>query len=163
MALTRNGKEFKSAIQTLKNSVSELTKTVLNKQTSINNYINIIEETKKELATAKCEHDAIKLKLESYSNSRYVLNHIIEVQKLKGDVKCIGYKSCPPPLRHNYTMLPDEEQMPRFEPSVPLNPEEFAAGLGFKLDNSSRESEKTENVSFVTEQSPPIIGLCFVR
>ncbi|MFS8034417.1 putative transcription factor interactor and regulator CCHC(Zn) family [Helianthus anomalus] len=117
----------------------------------------------RELATAKCEHDAIKLKLESYSNSRYVLNHIIEVQKLKGDVKCIGYKSCPPPLRHNYKMLPDEEQMPRFEPSVPLNPEEFAAGLGFKLDNFSRESEKTENVSFVTKQSSPIIGLCFVR
>ncbi|MFS7910961.1 hypothetical protein Hanom_Chr02g00112361 [Helianthus anomalus] len=76
----------------------------------INNYNNIIEELKKELAIAKCEHGAIKLKLESYSNSRYVLDHIIEVQKLKGDVKCIGYKPCPPPLRHNYIKLPDEEE-----------------------------------------------------
>ncbi|MFS7980734.1 hypothetical protein Hanom_Chr10g00942771 [Helianthus anomalus] len=90
MALTWNEKEFKSVIETLKKSVSELTKTNLNKQTGINNYINIIKETKKELAIAKCEHDAIKLKLESYSNSRYVLEHIIEVQKLKRDVKCIG-------------------------------------------------------------------------
>ncbi|KAJ0918260.1 hypothetical protein HanRHA438_Chr05g0215721 [Helianthus annuus] len=94
IALTHNEKEFKYVIETLKKSVSEITKTILNKQTDINNYINIIEETKKELAIAKCEHDAIKLKLESYSNSRYVLDHIIEVQKLKGDVKCIGYRSC---------------------------------------------------------------------
>ncbi|KAJ0801703.1 putative transcription factor interactor and regulator CCHC(Zn) family [Helianthus annuus] len=157
MALTHNEKEFKSVIEMLKKSVSELTKTVLNKQMGINNYINIIEETKKELAIAKCEHDAIKLNLESYSNSRYALDHIIEVKKLKGDVKSIGYKSCPPPLRHNYTKLPDEEEMPRFEPSVPLNPEEFAAGLGFKLDDFSKESEKTESVSCAAEQSPPII------
>ncbi|MFS7934723.1 hypothetical protein Hanom_Chr05g00395081 [Helianthus anomalus] len=47
--------------------------------------------------------------------------------------------------------------MPRFEPSVPLNPEELAAGLGFILDDSSKESEKTENVSCAMEQSPPII------
>ncbi|MFS7980733.1 hypothetical protein Hanom_Chr10g00942761 [Helianthus anomalus] len=47
--------------------------------------------------------------------------------------------------------------MPRFEPSVPLNPEEFAAGLGFKPDISSVEFEKTENSSFVADQSPPII------
>ncbi|MFS8021357.1 hypothetical protein Hanom_Chr16g01426491 [Helianthus anomalus] len=143
MALTHNERDFKSVIKTLKKNVSELTKTVLNKQTGINNYINIIEELKKELAIANCEHDAIKLKLESYSNSRYVLDHIIEVQKLKGDVKCIRYKSCPPPMRHNYTKLPYEEEMPRFEPSVPLNPKEFASGLGFKLDYSSKESEKT--------------------
>ncbi|KAJ0549269.1 hypothetical protein HanHA300_Chr07g0231631 [Helianthus annuus] len=150
-------KKFKSVIETLKKSVSELTKTVLNKQTGINNYINIIEEMKKELAIAKCEHDAIKLKSESYFNSRYVLDHIIEVQKIKGDVKCIGYKSCPPPLRHNYTKLPDEEEMSCFKPSVPLNPEEFAAGLEFKPDISSEESEKTENSLFATDQSPPII------
>ncbi|MFS7917140.1 hypothetical protein Hanom_Chr03g00185501 [Helianthus anomalus] len=157
MDLTHNEKDFKSVIETLKQSVYELTKIVSNKQTGINNYINIIEDLKKELAISKCEHDAIKLKLESYSNSCYVLDHIIEVQTLKGDVNCIGYKSCPPPLRHNYTKLPDEEEMPRFEPSVLLNPEEFAAGLGFKLVDSSKESVKTENVSCVVDQSPQII------
>ncbi|MFS8018652.1 hypothetical protein Hanom_Chr15g01394541 [Helianthus anomalus] len=47
--------------------------------------------------------------------------------------------------------------MPRFEPFVPLNPEEFAAGLGLKLDDSLKESEKIENVSCAMEQSPLII------
>ncbi|MFS8027940.1 hypothetical protein Hanom_Chr16g01504651 [Helianthus anomalus] len=43
----------------------------------------MLEETKKELACAKCEHEAIKLKLDSYSNSRYVLDHIIDIQRKK--------------------------------------------------------------------------------
>ncbi|MFS7935714.1 hypothetical protein Hanom_Chr05g00406841 [Helianthus anomalus] len=87
-----------------------MSKTVLGKQIGINNYINIIEETKKELAMAKCEYEAIKLKLDSNFNSRYVLDHIIEVQQRKGNTKGVGYKSCPPPLRHNYTKMPDEEE-----------------------------------------------------
>ncbi|MFS8021895.1 hypothetical protein Hanom_Chr16g01432861 [Helianthus anomalus] len=88
-----------------------------------------------------------------------MLDHIIKVQKLKGDVKCIGYKSCPPPLRHK---LPDEEEMARFEPSVPLNPEEFAAGLGFKPDIFSEESEKTEN-SLLLIKVLPLLRIMIVR
>ncbi|KAM0030899.1 putative transcription factor interactor and regulator CCHC(Zn) family [Helianthus debilis subsp. tardiflorus] len=98
MALTRNEKEFKSVIETLKKSVSEVNKVVYHKQVSINEYINIVEETKKQLAIAQCEHDAIKQKLESYSNSRFVLDHIIDVQQLKGNQKSIGYKKCLPPF-----------------------------------------------------------------
>ena len=64
MALTQNEKEFKTVIKTLKKSVSELNKVVYHKQVSINDYINLVEETKKQLAIAQCEHDAIKQKLE---------------------------------------------------------------------------------------------------
>ena len=60
-----------------------------------------------------------------------MLDHIIDVQQLKGNKKGVGYEKCPPPLRHNYTHMPDEEDMPRYEPSVPLDYEEFSAGLGF--------------------------------
>ncbi|KAJ0730747.1 hypothetical protein HanOQP8_Chr07g0243811 [Helianthus annuus] len=157
MALARNEKDFKDVIGTLKKSVSELTKTVFNKQIGINNYINIIEETKKELAIAKYKHDAIKLKLESYSNSRYVINHIIDTQQLKGNKKGVGYKKCPPPLKHNYTRMPDEEEMPRFEPSVPLDYEEVTIGLGFKSDSSSSTSSDGIDTSMLTNQSAPII------
>ncbi|KAJ0752073.1 hypothetical protein HanPI659440_Chr09g0320141 [Helianthus annuus] len=158
MALVRNEKEFKSLIETLKKSVSELNKVVYHKQVSINDYINIVEETKKELAIAKCEHDAIKQKLESYSNSLFVLDHIIDVQKLKGNVKGVGYKACPPPLRHIYTKMPDEENMPRYEPSVPLDYEEVTTGLGFKRDNSSEcSSDNKEKSSCASNQSPPTI------
>ncbi|KAJ0906607.1 putative transcription factor interactor and regulator CCHC(Zn) family [Helianthus annuus] len=156
MALTQNEKEFKYVIETLKKSVSEVNKVVYHKQISINEYINLVEETKKQLAIAQCEHDAIKQKLESYSNSRFVLDHIIDVQQLKGNQKGIGYKKCPPPLRHNYTKMPDEEDMPRYEPSVPLNFEEFSTGLGFKPDNSSNTSAKQETSASMS-QSPPII------
>ncbi|KAF5760903.1 hypothetical protein HanXRQr2_Chr16g0758891 [Helianthus annuus] len=158
MALVRNEKEFKSVIETLKKSVSEVNKVVYHKQVSINDYINIVEETKRELAIAKCEHDAIKQKLESYSNSRFVLDHIIDVQQLKGNVKGIGYKACPSPLRHNYTKMPDEEDMPRYEPSVPLDYEEVTTGLGFKPDNSSEGSfDNKEKSSCASNQSPPTI------
>ncbi|KAJ0751981.1 putative transcription factor interactor and regulator CCHC(Zn) family [Helianthus annuus] len=157
MALARNEKDFKSVIETLKKSVFELTKNVFNKQIGINNYINIIEEMKKELAVAKCERDAIKLKLESYSNSRYVLDHIIDAQQLKGNKKGVGYKKCSPPLRHNYTHMPNEEEMPRFEPSVPLDYEEVTTGLGFKSDSSSSTSSEQTETSTSTKQSPPFI------
>ncbi|KAJ0575157.1 putative transcription factor interactor and regulator CCHC(Zn) family [Helianthus annuus] len=161
MVLTQNEKDFKSVIEPLKKSVSELNKVVYHKQVSINNYINLVEETKKELAIAKCEHDAIKQKLESYSNSRFVLDHIIDVQKLKGNVKGVRYKACPPPLMNNYTKLPDEEEMPRYEPSVPLDVEEFATGLGFKPDNSLEgSSDNKEKSSCASNQSPPTIEEC---
>ncbi|KAF5783460.1 putative transcription factor interactor and regulator CCHC(Zn) family [Helianthus annuus] len=161
MALTQNEKDFKSVIETLKKSVSELNKVVYHKQVSINDYINLVEETKKELAIAKCEHDAIKQKLESYSNSRFVLDHIIDVQQLKGNVKGVGYKACPPPLMDNYTKMPDEEEMPRYEPSVPLDVEEFATGLGFKPDNSSEgSSDNKGKSSCASNQSPPTIEDC---
>ncbi|MFS7910530.1 hypothetical protein Hanom_Chr02g00107391 [Helianthus anomalus] len=67
------------------------------------------------------ENEAIQLKLDSYSNSRYVLDHIINIQKKKEDVTCIGYKKCPPLVRHNYTAISDEEGKPHCEPSVPLD------------------------------------------
>ncbi|MFS7990082.1 hypothetical protein Hanom_Chr11g01054591 [Helianthus anomalus] len=157
MALTRNEKDFQSVIETLKKSVSELNKVVYHKQVSINDYINLVEETKRELAIARCEHDAIKQKLESYSNSRFVLDHIIDVQQPKGNQKGIGYKKCSPPLMNNYTKMPDEEEMPRYEPSVPLDFEEFATGLGFKPNNSSNTSSKQQETSASMKQSPPII------
>ncbi|KAJ0556565.1 hypothetical protein HanIR_Chr07g0315311 [Helianthus annuus] len=161
MALTQNEKEFKTVIETLKKSVSELNKVVYHKQVSINDYINLVEETKKQLAIAQCEHDAIKQKLDSYSNSQFVLDHIIEVQQPKGNQKGIGYKKCPPPLMNNYTKMPDEEEMPRYEPSVPLDVEEFATGLGFKPDNSSEgSSDNKEKSSCASNQSPPTIEEC---
>ncbi|KAM0066384.1 putative transcription factor interactor and regulator CCHC(Zn) family [Helianthus debilis subsp. tardiflorus] len=152
MALTRNEKEFKSVIETLKKDVSEVNKVVYHKQISINEYINLVEETKKQLAIAKSDHDVIKQKLESYSNSRFVLDHIIDVQQLKGNQKGIGYKKCPPPLRHNYNTMPNDENMPRYEPSVPLNFEEFSTGLGFKPDNAKQQEASTS-----MKQSPPVI------
>ncbi|MFS7943452.1 hypothetical protein Hanom_Chr06g00500441 [Helianthus anomalus] len=142
--LKKNEKEFKTTIVTLKKHVSELTKNVLRKQTTINNYINMREETKKELACAKFEQDAIKLKLDSYSISRYVLDHIIDVQKKKGDVKGIAYQACPLPVRHNYTKMPDDEDMPHFEPTVPLDLAEFIAGLGFTKGGCILKSKSIE-------------------
>ncbi|KAJ0592424.1 putative transcription factor interactor and regulator CCHC(Zn) family [Helianthus annuus] len=158
--LTRNEKEFKETIASLKYDVSELQKAVLRKQHANNNLIDTIEKQMVELATARCECETIKQKLESYSNSRFVLDHIIDVQRKKGDTKCIGYKSCPPPMNHNYSKLPNDEDMPRFEPTVPLGPDDFAAGLGFTTGTSSSGQSESENVtdtSCVKEQSPPII------
>ncbi|MFS7966131.1 hypothetical protein Hanom_Chr09g00770271 [Helianthus anomalus] len=119
----------------------------------------MLEETKKELACEKCESDAIQLKLDSYSNSRYVLDHIIDIQKKKGDVKCIGYQSCPLSIRHNYTKMPDEEDMPHFEPSVSLDVKEFAVGLGYKKDISSNQAQPADlkDSTTVRNQDPPVI------
>ncbi|MFS8004482.1 hypothetical protein Hanom_Chr13g01226371 [Helianthus anomalus] len=77
MFLMKTEKEFKNAIETLRKDLSEVTKIVTTKQTVINNYINMLEETKKKLACVKCENEAIQLKIDSYSNSRYVLDDII--------------------------------------------------------------------------------------
>ncbi|MCG5051295.1 hypothetical protein L2164_21760, partial [Pectobacterium brasiliense] len=125
-------KEFKSVIEKLKKDKTELTKMVSRKQTDINLYISRLEIMQKEMACVKTESEAIQLKLDSYLSSSYVLDHIIDVQKEKRDVTCIGYKKCPPPVRHNYDAMPDEEDRTFFEPSVPLDVKEFATGLGYK-------------------------------
>ncbi|KAJ0444189.1 putative transcription factor interactor and regulator CCHC(Zn) family [Helianthus annuus] len=54
--------------------------------------------------------------------------------------------------------MPDEEDMPRYEPSVPLDYEEVTTGLGFKPDNSSEgSSDNKEKSSCASNQSPPTI------
>ncbi|MFS7921978.1 hypothetical protein Hanom_Chr03g00243261 [Helianthus anomalus] len=120
-------------------------------------------EAKTALRVGLCTvHDAIKLKLDSYSNSRYILDHIIDAQKKKGDVKCIGYKACPPSVRHNYTKMPDDEDIPHFEPTVPLDFDEFTAGLGFTkgVSSSQSQSDDINDSKSVNDQSPPIVEDC---
>ncbi|KAJ0838597.1 hypothetical protein HanPSC8_Chr14g0596711 [Helianthus annuus] len=54
--------------------------------------------------------------------------------------------------------MPDEEDMPLYEPSVPLDYEEVTTGLGFKPDNSSEgSSDNKEKSSCASNQSPPTI------
>ncbi|KAJ0947848.1 putative transcription factor interactor and regulator CCHC(Zn) family [Helianthus annuus] len=151
-------KEFKSVIEKLKKDKTELTKMVSRKQTDINLYISRLETMQKEMACVKTEREAIQLKLDSYLSSSYVLDHIIDVQKEKRDVTCIGYKNCPPPVRHKYDAMPDEEDRVFFEPSVPLDVKEFAAGLGYQKEVSSDSDVSAD--TFVTaeqNQDPPVV------
>ncbi|MFS7927497.1 hypothetical protein Hanom_Chr04g00309831 [Helianthus anomalus] len=159
MVLKNHEKEFKTIFETLKEDHSEIKKTVSRIKTAINNYITMLEETKKELACAKCENEAIQVRLDSFSNSQYLLDHIIRIQKEKKDVKCNGYNKCHPSVRHNFTKMPDEEDMPRFEPSVTLNIEEFAVGLGYKNDISSNQAQPADvkDSTTVQNQDPPVI------
>ncbi|KAJ0872193.1 putative transcription factor interactor and regulator CCHC(Zn) family [Helianthus annuus] len=152
-------KEFKSVIEKLKKDKTELTKMVSRKQTDINLYITRLEIMQKEMACVKTESEAIQLKLDSYLSSSYVLDHIIDVQKEKRDVTCIGYKKCPPPVRHNYDAMPDEEDRTFFEPSVPLDIKEFATGLGYKkkVSSDSDVSADTCVSSAEPNQDPPVI------
>ncbi|MFS8003647.1 putative transcription factor interactor and regulator CCHC(Zn) family [Helianthus anomalus] len=152
-------KDFKSVIEKLKKDKTELTKTVSRKQTDINLYISRLEIMQKEMACVKTKSEAIRLKLDSYLSSSYVLDHIIDVQKEKRDVTCIGYKKCPPHVRHNYDAMPDEEDRVFFEPSVPLDVKEFAAGLGYKKDISSVSDVSADTCVSSAElnQDPPVI------
>ncbi|KAF5820025.1 putative transcription factor interactor and regulator CCHC(Zn) family [Helianthus annuus] len=152
-------KEFKSVIEKLKKDKTELTKMVSRKQTDINLYISRLEIMQKEMACVKTESEAIQLKLDSYLSSSYVLDHIIDVQKEKRDVTCIGYKKCPPPVRHNYDAMPDEEDRVFFEPSVPLDVKEFATGLGYKKEVSSDSDGSADTCVSSAElnQDPPVI------
>ncbi|KAJ0522766.1 putative transcription factor interactor and regulator CCHC(Zn) family [Helianthus annuus] len=113
----------------------------------------------KEMACVKTESEAIQLKLDSYLSSSYVLDHIIDVQKEKRDVTCIGYKECPPPVRHNYDAMPDEEDRTFFEPSVPLDIKEFATGLGYKKEVPSDSDVSADACVSSAElnQDPPVI------
>ncbi|KAJ0873152.1 putative transcription factor interactor and regulator CCHC(Zn) family [Helianthus annuus] len=152
-------KDFKSVIEKLKKDKTELTKMVSRKQTDINLYISRLEIMQKEMACVKTESEAIQLKLDSYLSSSYVLDHIIDVQKEKRDVTCIGYKKCPPPVRHNYDAMPDEEDRTFFEPSVPLDVKEFATGLGYKKEVSSDSDVSADTCVSSAElnQDPPVI------
>ncbi|KAJ0578602.1 hypothetical protein HanIR_Chr05g0249771 [Helianthus annuus] len=111
------------------------------------------------MACVKSESEAINLKLNSYLNSSYVLDHIIDVQKEKRDVTCIGYKKCPPPVKQNYNAMSDEENKPHFEPSVSLSLEEFTFGLSYKKEVSSNLDESADAKVSTAErnQDPPVI------
>ena len=63
-------------------------------------------------------------------------------------------------MSHNYSKMPDDEDMPRFEPTVPLGLDDFTAGLGFTTGTSSSSQCESGNVtdsSSAKEQSPPIV------
>ncbi|MDV3153337.1 MAG: hypothetical protein Q8755_03085, partial [Candidatus Phytoplasma australasiaticum] len=109
--LVDNERDYKETIKTLKDNVSNLSKTVILKQDAINSYITSLEQTKKELATVKCDYEASKLKFDSYSNSKYVLDHIIEVGKPTKKTKGLGYGNCPPPLGDKFL----KEDVPRLK------------------------------------------------
>ncbi|MFS7934974.1 putative transcription factor interactor and regulator CCHC(Zn) family [Helianthus anomalus] len=132
---------------------------VSRKQTDINLYISRLEIMQKEMACVRTESEAIQLKLDSYLSSSYVLHHIIDVQKEKRDVTCIGYKKCPPPVRHNFDAMPDEEDRTFFEPSVPLDVKEFATGLGYKKEVSSDSDVSADTCASSAElnQNPPVV------
>ncbi|MFS7981581.1 hypothetical protein Hanom_Chr10g00952661 [Helianthus anomalus] len=72
---------------------------------------------------------------------------------------CIGYKKRPPPVRHNYTNMPDEEYKPHFEPSVLLDLEEFTTGLGFKPEIPFDQAQSVDAKELTTKQNqdPPVI------
>ncbi|XP_022004356.1 uncharacterized protein LOC110901905 [Helianthus annuus] len=53
--------------------------------------------------------------------------------------------------------MPDEEEMPCFEPSVPFDYEEVTTGLGFKWDSSSSTSSEGIDTSTLANQSAPVI------
>lgn len=118
--LKSNENDFKNRIKTLTKEVSELKKTVLKKQDAIFAYLDSIDETKRELANAHSDFETLKGKLKSYSNSSYVLDHIVKSQNTKEPNHCVGYNACPPPIYNNFTKLPDEDKITEFKVTTPL-------------------------------------------
>ncbi|KAJ0845047.1 hypothetical protein HanRHA438_Chr15g0709211 [Helianthus annuus] len=55
--------------------------------------------------------------------------------------------------------MPYEEDKPHFEPSFPLDVEEFAVGLGYKKDISSNQAQPADvkDSTIVQNQDPPVI------
>ncbi|MFS7910527.1 hypothetical protein Hanom_Chr02g00107361 [Helianthus anomalus] len=85
------------------------------------------------------ENEAIQLKLDSYSNSRYVLDHIIDIQKKKEDDTCMDIRSV---LHLLETIIPQclirkVSLTVSLQFHWTLDLEEFAAGIGFKKEVSS--------------------------
>ncbi|MFS8001063.1 hypothetical protein Hanom_Chr13g01185831 [Helianthus anomalus] len=58
--------------------------------------------------------------------------------------------------------MPDNEDMPHFEPTVPLDVDEFIADLGFTKGSSSSQSQsdETNDSKSMDNQSPPIVEDC---
>ena len=54
--------------------------------------------------------------------------------------------------------MPDEENKPHFQPSVPLDVEEFAAGLGYKKEVSSDADVSADTeVSTAEQNQDPLV------
>ncbi|MDV3153367.1 MAG: hypothetical protein Q8755_03260, partial [Candidatus Phytoplasma australasiaticum] len=115
--LTNNETELKNTIRALRADNTDLQRTVILKQNAINSYIQSWEDSETQLQVLKVEHEALRKRLESYSNSQYVLDHFIEYNQQnarnKRNRSGIGYHQVPPPMNHNYTHLPDEDEMVR--------------------------------------------------
>ena len=93
----------------------------------------------------KSDYQALKHKLESYSNSKFVLDHILDQRKPSGDKHGLGYTQVPPPMNDNYTFLPEEDELLSFEPTTPLCADPV-------VDNS--ESSNVKPVKFVSSSEP---------
>ncbi|XP_022003290.1 suppressor protein SRP40-like [Helianthus annuus] len=105
------------------------------------------------------EYESTREVIDFEANESISISESESSQKEKKDVTCIGYKKCPPPVRHNYDAMPDEENRTHFAPSVSLNFEEFTTGHGYKMEVSSDSDVSTVTSVSTAEQNldPPVI------
>ena len=118
--LKSNENDFKHKIKALTKDLSEIKKLVVNKQDTIYAYLDTIDQTKRLLATTQCDFETLKKNLESYSNSSYIIDHIVKSQITKGSNHGVGYNACPPPIHNNFTKIPNEDKIIDFQVTTPL-------------------------------------------
>jgi hypothetical protein len=151
--LKANETDFEIKIKSLTTDVSELSKTVLNKQDAINSYIKTIDQLKRELVLTKCDYETLKQQLDNYSSSSYVLDHMIRPQGTESSNKPVSYNRCPPPVRNNLNKLPEENDITKFVVTTPLvvDPNEVNGESSSASENKSADCFHNAYVEGVVE------------
>jgi hypothetical protein len=151
-------KEFKEKVDALLYERQDLRAAIFQKQSVINLQANKLEKAQQELAMVKSSFEALDTKVSSYSETAYLLDHILDSQRYKPTTKGVGYHNVPAPVHHDLTVIPEPSDSPKssdsekiiYEPKqdqtkAVVYPEQETRGLGSENLKSdiSQESKPT--------------------
>ncbi|MFS8007019.1 putative transcription factor interactor and regulator CCHC(Zn) family [Helianthus anomalus] len=114
-----------------------------------------ISEKCKELSDAQLKIIELEQKLSQFRDSSFVMKHMMGGLKKSNDKTSVGFQGfneVPPPLSHDYSFLPDEDELTTFMSTAPSS---FASTSSQGEGSESDDAKKNNNREHLKKQNSP--------
>ncbi|MFS8022600.1 hypothetical protein Hanom_Chr16g01441431 [Helianthus anomalus] len=114
-----------------------------------------ISEKSKELSDAQLQIVELEKKLSQFRDSSFVMKHMMGGLKKSNDKTSVGFQGfneVPPPLSHDYSFLPDEDELTDFMSTAPSS---FASTSSQGEGSESGDAKKNNNREHLKKQNSP--------
>ncbi|MFS7968991.1 putative transcription factor interactor and regulator CCHC(Zn) family [Helianthus anomalus] len=114
-----------------------------------------ISEKCKELSDAQLKIIELEQKLSQFRDSSFVMKHMMGGLKKSNDKTSVGFQGfneVPPPLSHDYSFLPDEDELTNFMSTAPSS---FASTSSQGEGSESGDAKKNNKRKHLKKQNSP--------
>ena len=98
-----------------------------------------ISDKCKELSDAQLKIVELENKLDQFRDSSFVIKHMMSGMKKSNDKTSVGFNEVPPPTCHDYSFLPDEDELTDIGSTTP------SSSTSSQVDVSESDDAKKEN------------------